>query len=118
MLLRDDPEQIQHVDALVAAGDLLVPFTVLIETEWVLRAVYKFDRKGILGLLKSLAIIEGVSVPDTGGLLWALDRYEKGADFTDMIHLVTTESPEFLTFDRDFVRIVGPDAPYAARLIA
>lgn len=117
LLLRDDPGQVEHVDALVAAGDLFVPFTVLIETEWVLRAVYKLERHSIAALLRSLAIIQGISVPDRGGILWACERYARGADFADMIHLVATESAEFLTFDRDFVRLAGSDAPCAARLI-
>lgn len=117
LLLRDDPGQVEHVDALVAAGNLFVPFTVLIETEWVLRAVYKLERHSVAALLRSLAIIQGISVPDRGGILWACERYAKGADFADMIHLVATESAEFLTFDRDFERLAGSDAPCAARLI-
>ena len=117
LLLRDDPGQVEHVDALVAAGELFVPFTVLVETEWVLRAVYKLERHSIATLLRSLAIIQGISVPDRAGVLWACERYAKGADFADMIHLVATESAEFLTFDRDFVHLAGSDAPSAARLI-
>jgi predicted nucleic-acid-binding protein len=118
LLLRDDPAQVEHIDALVAEGDLLVPFTVLIETEWVLRAVYKLDRPGIAALLRSLAIIEGVSVPDRAGLLWACERYAKGADFADMIHLLATESAEFLTLDRNFVRFAGRSAPCKVSLIS
>jgi predicted nucleic-acid-binding protein len=118
LLLRDDPAQIEHVDALVSAGDLFVPFTVLIETEWVLRAVYELDRQTITMLLRSLAVIEGVSVPDRAGFLWACDRHAKGADFADMLHLLATEAPDFLTFDRDFVRLAGRDAPCTVALIA
>ena len=117
LLLRDDPGQVEQVDALVGAGDLFVPFTVLIETEWVLRAVYKLERQSITILLRSLAIIEGISVPDRSGVLWACERYAKGADFTDMIHLVATESADFATFDRDFVRFAGKDAPCTVHLI-
>ena len=117
LLLRDDPAQVKHVDALVASGDLAVPFTVLIETEWVLRAVYKLERKTIATLLRSLAVIEGVSVLDAAGVLWACDRYAKGADFADMIHVLATDTAEFLTFDRDFARRAGSDAPSKVRMI-
>jgi predicted nucleic-acid-binding protein len=117
LLLRDDPAQIEHVDALVADGDLLVPFTVLIETEWVLRAVYKLDRQTIATLLRSLAVIEGVAVPDRTGLLWACERYARGADFADMVHLLATEAADFVTFDRDFARRAGHDAPCIVSLI-
>lgn len=118
LLLRDEPAQVQQVDELVAAGGLFVPFTVLIETEWVLRAVYKFERSTIANLLRSLAIIEGVCVPDRSGVLWACERYSKGADFADMIHLLATESAEFLTFDREFVSLAGSNAPCSVNLVA
>lgn len=118
LLLRDEPGQVELVDALVSAGDLFVPFTVLIETEWVLRAAYKLDRKTIVHLLRSLAIIEGVSVPDRSGLLWACERYAKGADFADMIHLFATESGDFLTFDRKLARFAGGEAPCTVTRVA
>lgn len=111
LLLRDDPAQVERVDALVAAGELFVPFTVLIETEWVLRAVYKLQRQSIATLLASLAVIEGLAMPDRAGVLWACERYAKGADFADMIHLFATETSEFLTFDRNLARFAGNDAP-------
>jgi predicted nucleic-acid-binding protein len=59
-----------------------------------------------------------VSVPDRAGVLWACERYAKGADFADMIHLLATESAEFLTFDRDFVRLAGNEPPCTISLIA
>ncbi|HVI05836.1 MAG TPA: type II toxin-antitoxin system VapC family toxin [Sphingomicrobium sp.] len=118
LLLRDEPGQVERVDALVAAGDLFVPFTVLIETEWVLRAAYKLERKSIAHLLRSLAVIEGVSVPDRSGVLWACERYAKGANFADMIHLCATESGNFLTFDRKLARFAGGDAPCTVDLVA
>lgn len=108
--------EVEHVDALVAAGDSFVPFTVLIETEWVLRAVYKLERQSIAALLRSLPIIQGISVPDRAGVLWACERYAGGADFADMIHLVATQSADFLTFDSDLVRFAGSDAPCVALL--
>lgn len=118
LLLRDDPAQAAQVDALVAAGDLHIPFAVLIETEWVLRAVYKLERQSIATLLRSLALIDGLSVPDRTGVLWACERYAKGADFADMIHLSATETAEFVTFDRDIARFAGTDAPCTVRQIS
>ena len=117
LLLRDDPQQVETVDTLVEAGGLSISWTVLIETEWVLRAVYGFDRATIAGLVKSLAMIDGLSVPEASGLIWACERYSAGADFTDMVHLLASDGTTFLTFDRDFARRAGRKAPRPVELM-
>lgn len=107
LLLRDDPAQVALVDALVAEGGLIVSPTVLIETEWVLRAVYRLDRPTVSRLLTLLVDIEGVDVPDPPGVRWALGRHAAGADLADMIHLIVTESDAFVTLDQRLASDAG-----------
>lgn len=39
-LVNDDDQQAQRARALIAAGNVHIPPTVLLETEWVLRSAY------------------------------------------------------------------------------
>ncbi|MBC7985680.1 MAG: type II toxin-antitoxin system VapC family toxin [Sphingomonadaceae bacterium] len=119
LLLRDDPAKIKSIDALVAGGDLFVPLTVLIETEWVLRAVYGLTRKDVATLITELTTIEGVMVEEAGRVAWCCARHADGADFTDMIHLLASgDANAFVTLDKRFRRQAGPDAPVSVELLA
>ena len=108
LLLRDDPAQVVLVDTLVAEGGLIMSLTVLIEVEWVLRAVYRLDRPAVSNLLTLLVDIEGIDVLDPPGVRWALGRHAAGADLADMIHLIATEGDAFVTLDRRLASDAGP----------
>jgi predicted nucleic-acid-binding protein len=112
LLLRDDAAQANQIDALVATGDPIVPATVIMETEWVLRAVYRYERADIADLLTALLVIDGVTVQDEAAVAWALDRYRHGADLADMLHVVTSGNVDsFVTFDKKMPRQAGADSP-------
>lgn len=118
ILLRDDSGQIEHVDALVAEGGLFVSLTVLIETEWVLRAVYGLKRKRVAELITALCSIDGLIVENAEGVAWCCARHAAGADFTDMIHLLAIGSASaFMTLDKKFARRAGVDAPVPVELV-
>jgi predicted nucleic-acid-binding protein len=118
ILLRDDPAQIIVVDNLVSGGDLLITNTVAIETEWVLRGVYKYGRLDAADLLETLLEIEGILLQDANGFRWAVERYRGGADFTDMMHLLKCDNFESLiTFDRKMPRQAGPDCPTSIEVL-
>jgi predicted nucleic-acid-binding protein len=44
LLTRDDHAQALRARALIEAGAAFVPRTVVLETEWVLRTIYRFER--------------------------------------------------------------------------
>jgi predicted nucleic-acid-binding protein len=84
---------------------------VLVETEWVLRSLYHWDRKAIADVLSELADLPNLTVAPAR-LRWAIERFAAGADFADMIHLAAAEGLErFVTFDRGVARKAGRDTP-------
>ena len=104
-LTGDDPDQSPLARALVEAGDLYVPLTVMLEAEWVLRSVYGHERPQVAAALRAFAGLPGVSVEAPELLAAALDRAEAGMDFADALHLGGAEGCEtLLTFDRRFVK--------------
>lgn len=104
-LAGDDPDQSAIARTLVEAGDLFVPLTVMLETEWVLRSVYGHERPQVAAALRAFAGLPGASVEAPERLAAALDRAEAGMDFADALHLGGAEGCDaLLTFDRRFVK--------------
>ena len=104
-LAGDDPHQSPKARALVEAGDILVPLTVMLEAERVLRSVYGHKGPQVAAALRAFAGLSGLAVEAPERLAAALDRAEAGMDFADALHLGGAAGCEaLLTFDRRFVR--------------
>lgn len=117
-LLQDHEAQSAAASAIIAAG-VFIPYSVLLETAWLLSSRYGFARATVADLLTSLLKTAGISVPNRNAVAWALERYRVGADFADMIHLVCARPCEvFATFDRRVAAQAGKDAPLAVETIA
>jgi predicted nucleic-acid-binding protein len=100
-LTGDDARQAAAARRLFEEGDLFVSVTVLLETEWVLRAGYGFDARNIASGIAGLAGLPGVSLEDPAAVARALEWLEKGMDFADALHLSRSAScVAFVTFDR------------------
>lgn len=100
-LTSDDPEQAAKAKRLIAAGDIFVATSVLLESEWVLRSGYGFTAGKIVDALRSFAGLPGVTVEDAPLLSRALDWAEQGLDFADALHLSRAEGcSAFMSFDR------------------
>ena len=85
--------------------------TVLLESEWVLRSVYRFSGREIAAALRGFAGLPGVKVENPVLLAEALERAEIGMDFADALHLgAAAHCDAMLTFDRRFIELAG-DAP-------
>lgn len=118
LLVGDDPHQADAARDCVAGG-IFVSHGVLMETEWVLRSVYRLRRSRIADSLGDFIELESVDVDDRDDLRWAVDRYRLGADWADMLHLIASRAePAFATFDRTLAEDAGNDAPIAIRLLA
>ena len=117
VIITDTPAQTEAARAKLEEG-VFVSHGILMESEWVLRSVYRLDRDQIGSALRTLVTQDAVDVVDEDSILWALDRYLEGADFADMLHLVSaTDSGPFLTFDQDLARFAGAAAPVAVELL-
>ncbi|MBL0947405.1 type II toxin-antitoxin system VapC family toxin [Brevundimonas sp.] len=100
-LTNDDPQQGAVARAVVEDGDIFLPTTVLLETEWVLRSAYNFEAAQISQALRGLAGLPGILVETPSSLAQALEWMERGMDFADALHLSGSERcTAFLTFDR------------------
>ncbi len=84
---------------------------VIVETAWVLRVAYSFDRPAIATALKRLVRAEGVIAEDEAATLRALAAFETGpADFSDYLVLDAARRAEALplwTFDEQLARATG-----------
>jgi len=100
-LVEDDPTQTDRAEAVLRSGAVLVPNTVLLETAWVLRTGYRFDRAAIAGGISKLLGLPGVQAEDSATAGRALEWYARGLDFADALHLASSGQAEaFATFDR------------------
>jgi len=98
--LRDDPTQARIATAVLAAGDVFVPKTVILELEWVLRFVADQNPDQVIDCLAHLIALPGITVEDRDEVEAALRHCRNGIDFADALHLVASATcSEMLTFD-------------------
>lgn len=115
LLVRDDEAQCRRAEQLyrraIAAGGVWIPSVVIVETAWVLRVAYTFDRAAIATALRRLVGAEGVFAEDEAATLRALAAFETGpADFSDYFILDCARRAEalpFWTFDEQLGRAAG-----------
>lgn len=101
----DNAEQARRAIALLGNADgVFVAKTVLLETEWVLRAVYALLPETIRKALLHICGLPNVVVEDERAVAHALDAYAQGLDFADALHWASSPGAEFFyTFDEKFV---------------
>ena len=103
LLVIDDARQSDAARALVESHRVLIPRTVLLECEWVLRSRFKLDRKLIHRYFEGLSETSGVEIEAESATRRAIEAYGKGVDFADALH--ATAAPHvFHTFDGKLVR--------------
>jgi predicted nucleic-acid-binding protein len=104
--LQDDAAQGRMAASVLAAGDVFVPKTVILELEWVLRYVAEQPESKVIECLAHLITLPGITVEDRDEIEAALSHCRKGIDFADALHLAASKAcSELLTFDdRGFAR--------------
>nr|WP_277923385.1 type II toxin-antitoxin system VapC family toxin [Sphingomonas sp. CARO-RG-8B-R24-01] len=119
LILADDDAQYASAIALIGQP-VWVPTTVWIELGWVLSKRLRLDRAVVSDALRTILLIETVHTADRDGIGWAIERYRAGADWADMIHLITARgvAETFVTFDRGIVAQAGPDTPIAIETLS
>lgn len=102
----DHAEQYARAVALIEHNDVFVSKTVLLETEWVLRTIYAYERDRISAQLMAFASLPGVRVEDPTQTLNALSWFKDGFDFADAMHVASAEGCEALiSFDKRLAKI-------------
>jgi predicted nucleic-acid-binding protein len=104
-LTADDAAQARRARRLIESNEVLVPATVLLEAEWVLRAGYGFGQEQIQTCFLALLGIPTLHTDAPDRVNQALDWYAAGLDFADALHLAFSQSAEqFATFDDKLVK--------------
>jgi predicted nucleic-acid-binding protein len=100
LFVNDDPKQFAAATQALAAEPVYIPKSVLVELEWVLRAVYGHSRTVIGPILEGLMSKADVEIEDDKAVSRALDWFKRGMDFADAVHLASSRHVRsFLTFD-------------------
>jgi predicted nucleic-acid-binding protein len=103
-LVADHPDQVALVRQLIASDTVFVSRTVLLETEWVLRARYKKTPAELLQFFRALLETDNTVVEAAEEVGNALDWYAQGADFADTLHLAACGTAVMHTFDEGFCK--------------
>jgi len=111
LLTNDDPAQAARAADLLARERVLVPKTVLLETEWVLRYSYELPQPVVLAAFRKLLGLPQVAAEDATAIARALELYEGGMDFADALHLASARgATAFATFDTRLAKRAGRES--------
>ena len=87
---------------------MFLPDTVILETAWVLRHAYGFDRLAIVNAFRKLMGLSNVRVQAPRLLSQVFDWTKQGLDFADVFHLAHSQSADALyAFGKDFSKRGG-----------
>ena len=104
-ITNDEPRQAKRARALIEDHDILVTTTVLLESEWVLRAGYGFTGDAIVKAFRNVLGLPRIHIDAADKIEKALDWCASGLDFADALHTAFSSSAEkFATFDDKLVR--------------
>lgn len=104
-LVSDDPGQSRRARRLLDDEDVRVSATVLLETEWVLRALYGHGPKKIHESFRRLLGLPRVLADEPERVARALQWYGSGLEFADALHLACAPAGgSFATFDARLAR--------------
>lgn len=104
LLTKDDANQHQKTLKLFEHNTVFISYTVLLETEWVLRFSYEFSATEIYGAISSLVGLPNVEIESPSIVASTLALYEKGMEFSDALDLSqSSHCTDFYTFDKRFI---------------
>lgn len=105
LLVTDDPAQSKASRKLFTDGEIFIPDTVLLETEWVLRAAFGLSPTDICAAFRRICGLPNVTVNDAPRVAQVIDWHEAGFDFADAFHLALSKDQNTLkTFDANFIK--------------
>jgi predicted nucleic-acid-binding protein len=109
LITRDSAAQVASAEHFVASG-AWVPHIVLVETMWVLDAVYALGRQQIALAVEMLLSHHSLAIQDADVVAAALGQFRrhKGVGFSDCLSLEVARRAGHLplgTFDRQFARL-------------
>ena len=115
-LVKDDPKQAGEVERFIhhyvgTEATLFIPLSVTLETEWVLRSVYKFQKHSVMELFVNLLETRELNFQDEASVESAIFLYrDNNVDFADCLHVATAFTHDHLplmSFDKKAIRVEG-----------
>jgi predicted nucleic acid-binding protein len=105
LLTGDEPAQSARARAIFERETVLLAKTVILESEWVLRRLYRFGSARIADAFAALIGLPDLVCEDTGAVADAIQWMRDGMDFADALHLASSRSAgRFATFDDKLAR--------------
>ena len=118
LLTNDDADQSRRAAALFKKESIFIPKTVLLETEWVLRRLYRIDRNIVVNAFRKLSGLANVEIEQPQVIVQALQWCEEGMDLADALHLASSQSAnKFATFDEKMKKSVRAGSKPAVKLL-
>ena len=112
LLVDDGSEHVAPARRIFADGKVFVPLSVMLESEWVLRSNFGFDRAQICDAFDRLIGLDTVAIQEIEIVEGALSSARRGMDFADALHLHSSANCDlFYTFDKKLIRKVGSLKP-------
>ena len=87
LLTGDDPAQAARARAIFERDSVLLAKTVMLESEWVLRRLYRFGADRIAEAFAALIALPDVACEDPAAVADAIRWMRGGMDFADALHL-------------------------------
>jgi predicted nucleic-acid-binding protein len=111
LIVRDDAGQVRSADDFISGG-AWVSHLVLVETTWVLDAVYERTADQIAAALEMLLNHEDLSLQDAEVVISALEQFKNrpALGFSDCLTLQIARKAGHLplgTFDKDLAKLEG-----------
>jgi predicted nucleic-acid-binding protein len=118
-IVGDDLGQQEIARRLIAEERVFVGWSVFVELGWVLERSARLPRAEVATAMSELLAIDTLETPDAGAMAWAVERYRRGGDWADMVHLVSARdrAAAFATFDKGVAKKAGDTPPLPVRTL-
>jgi predicted nucleic-acid-binding protein len=105
IMMDDDPVQNGRALQIFDRETIFLAKSVVLETEWVLRSLYRLHPARFAGAVEAMISLENVRCEDETAVRQALAWHQAGMDFADALHLASsTRATQFVTFDQDMIK--------------
>lgn len=105
LLTADAPTQYRASLKVFSSPRIFIADSVILETEWVLRAVYGLQPGDVCDSFRKVFGLPNVTLDDPQRIALVLYWHEGGLDFADGFHLALSQHCDTLeTFDTQFIK--------------
>lgn len=104
-LVDDGSEHVVPALRVFSDGQVFVPISVMLESEWVLRSNFGFQRSQICDAFERVLGLTSITVQEADIVENAVASSRRGLDFADALHLhASADCEAFYTFDGPLIR--------------